>query len=79
MLKTGTVHTWKTKGNLYKTTFTCMPILMYMYMSTKGFTCVYFWAVFNDAICNVCDGYWDIFLGYLMIWFVYVGGWPWKI
>lgn len=55
-----------------------MPILMYMYMymSTKGFTCVYFWAVFNDAICNVhvCDCYWDIFLGYLMIWFVYVGG-----
>lgn len=40
-----------------------MPILMYMYMSTKGFTCVYFWAVFNDAICNVCDCYWDIFLG----------------
>lgn len=47
---------------------------MYMYMSIKGFICVYFWVVFNDAICNVCDCYWDIFLGYLMIWFVYVGG-----
>lgn len=74
MLVLFTMFLYKIKGNLYKIIFTCMFILMYMYMSIKGFICVYFWVVFNDAICNVCDCYWDIFLGYLMIWFVYVGG-----